>query len=948
MRYLMLLFLLIILAQLPSYGKLTLTDEEKKYLADHNTIIFTGQSMYPPFEFIENTAYDGMTIELIRWLGAELGFNPEFLPTSFAEAQKNVIDGKADVLTSFFFSVERDKLFDFTSIVFEIPGTIFVKKDRPDIKNLQDLNNKIISVQEGDYALEFLKEKNIKYVPSFTKNFAEATDLVLNGKADALIGDEQIVLYHVYKSGKSDLLKKAGEPLFIGQDSMAVKDGNKVLLSIINKGIDHARNSGIITKIYRKWLGTELSQNQNFWVTYGSYIKGVTGLLVFMLAISWYWNRSLKKQIKHHTRALQNANELLKNDIDKRIRIENDLKASEEKYRVLVAKLPDIILVHEKGKVAYINDEIYKAIGFKPEQLIGKQIFEFIHPDDRELVKKIMAKREHNENVPDYYEIRILTSTHDYHDFEVRASMIEYNLVAMTLTVLTDVTQRKAAERALVESEENYRNTVEMLPVGVYEFDKQGFFTYANAKAMEMFGYSIDNLFHTLNVLQVIVPEDHARAQENIKKLMGSKDNLIGIYTAVKKDSSLFPIEIHSNVYYRNGEPCGLRGIIIDITEKKRMEEEALRTNKLESVGLLAGGIAHDFNNILTAIVGNINLTKMKINDRNLAEAYLSDAAKACQRAKDLTFQLLTFAKGGEPVRENAVLNDIIKDSASFSLRGSNCTGDFTIAEDLWMSAIDRGQFSRVIHNIVINAVQAMSEGGTVKITAENTTVPADNEIKLHPGAYVCIRISDNGNGIPQEQLQKIFDPYYTTKHNGSGLGLAIVFSIISKHQGKIIVESEMGHGSCFSIYLPAIKAHEIDKKQDESKEVFFTDNVLFMDDEDMLRSVAKGMLEHFGCTVTLAVDGVDAIEKYKQSFKKVPFSIMIFDLTVPGKMGGLEAVKEIRMIDKNIPVIVTSGYTDASVMSRYSDYGFTGMLQKPFTIDDIRKILNEIHENDA
>lgn len=820
MKKLMIIFLLLYTSCILYAIEIKLTDEEKSYIQEHKKIIFVGQKEYPPFEFLENDQYTGLTIEIIRWIGTEMGFTPEFQPMTFKEAQQAILDGNADVLSSFFYSVERDKLYDFTEIIFEIPGTIFVKRERPDIKILSDLNGKIISMQRGDYALEYLKKNNIHHTVKFTDTFSEAADLVINGEADALIGDEQIVLYHLYRNNKHELLKTVGEPLFIGQCGMAVKEGNQITLGILQKGIMHAQATSTITKIYKKWLGTEFQTHINLWEMYKFRIIGFGSFVVFLLFLTWFWNVLLKRQVKDRTRELETLNAVLHNDIS----------------------------------------------------------------------------------------------------------------------------EREKVEKALYESEEKYRQTVNLLPVGVYEFDLKGNFMFTNLKAQEMFEYDEQDVENGLNVMHVLDASEVDAVNTAMERLIRGEVAIPKSYMVQAKSGRKFPVEIHSSVVYRDSKPVGFRGILIDITEKRRAEEEVLRTNKLESVGLLAGGIAHDFNNILAAILGNITLAKLKIGNNPQIETYLSESAKACERAKELTFQLLTFAKGGEPIRESALLHDIIFDSANFSLHGSKVTGKFSISDDLRPAAIDKGQFSRVIHNIVINAVQSMPSGGQVKITAENIDLEKNNYYELPQGSYVCIRICDNGPGIAQEHIKKIFDPYFTTRENGSGLGLAIVFSIIKKHSGTIALESEIGKGSCFSIVLPSTTLDSVENKHVDSELDFKDKKILFMDDEPMIRAVADGIFSHLGCEVTTVEEGEIAIKEYiKAASIDMPYTVVIMDLTVPGKMGGVEAARNLKALYPDACIVVSSGYADDDVLAKFSDFGFSAVLRKPFTLEDVKKLLFQI-----
>ncbi len=385
-----------------------------------------------------------------------------------------------------------------------------------------------------------------------------------------------------------------------------------------------------------------------------------------------------------------------------------------------------------------------------------------------------------------------------------------------------------------------------------------------------------------------------------------------------------------------------------EIAERKKVEEELIKAQRLESLGILAGGLAHDFNNLLTAILGNIDLAKDYVTQEDEISGLLTDAENASIRAKDLTQQLLTFSRGGDPVKKTIRIADIVKESVSFALRGSNVTCNFEFSKDLWLVEVDRGQISQVIHNLVLNARDAMPEGGSVIIKANNFTVGAENNLPLLKGKYVKISFEDKGIGIAEEHLSRIFDPYFTTKNMGSqkgmGLGLAICYSIIKRHDGLITVNSMIGKGTAFTIYLHASQKNDIAPAAEEERPVSGKGRVLFMDDEEMVRNTAGKILKRLGYQVEFAVDGEEAIELYKRSKESSqPFDAIIMDLTVPGRMGGLEAIKGLLEIDPDIKAIVSSGYSNNPEMSDFRRYGFSGVISKPYKVTELSKILDRV-----
>ncbi|MBI4962996.1 MAG: response regulator [Desulfomonile tiedjei] len=381
-----------------------------------------------------------------------------------------------------------------------------------------------------------------------------------------------------------------------------------------------------------------------------------------------------------------------------------------------------------------------------------------------------------------------------------------------------------------------------------------------------------------------------------------------------------------------------------DITEQQRMREDAIRVQKLESLGLLAGGIAHDFNNILMAVLGNINLAKMYSTPGDKIYERLLEAERGTRRAESLTQQLLTFSKGGAPVKKVGPIVSLLKECAGFSLPGSNVRLEFAVPEDLWPVEVDEGQIAQVMNNLVINADQAMPDGGLVRISAENIVVGPQHGLALSDGKHVKISIADIGMGIPPEHIHRIFDPYFTTKQKGSGLGLAVSYSIVQAHGGLITVESKLSAGTTFHVFLPAKEQKTAEQQRVEPIKFEARGRVLIVDDEDMVRTVAQEMLQHIGYEVEGARDGREAIILYRKSIEdSKPFSAVVMDLTIPGGMGGKETIKELIKIDPAVKAIVSSGYANDPIMGQFQSYGFQGVVCKPYDVDDLAAVLGRV-----
>jgi len=385
------------------------------------------------------------------------------------------------------------------------------------------------------------------------------------------------------------------------------------------------------------------------------------------------------------------------------------------------------------------------------------------------------------------------------------------------------------------------------------------------------------------------------------------------------------------------------------------MEAELEKAKKLESIAALSGGIAHDYNNLLTVIIGNISLARTLIKDNEKVLALLSEAQKASRIAKELTKRLITFSKGGVPTKSLAQIEPLIRSATEFSLSGSNVNYEFLFDKDLWPVAIDKSQIGQAIHNIIINADEAMLEGGNVLVSVRNTEINKE-KADLKPGNYVKITIADSGIGIPEENITRIFDPYFSTKEMGTqkgmGLGLSIAHSIVQKHDGDIHVNSTIGNGATFTVYLPAADENQSippedtrrKKKPAMSSSLKGSGKILLMDDEAMIRNVGKSLLNHLGYDAEFAAHGEKAIAMYEDAMQQgEPFDVVILDLTIRGGMGGEETIKKLLEIDPEVKAIVSSGYANTPVVQNFRDYGFCANISKPYNLSKMGHNLNKI-----
>ncbi|MEI6669575.1 MAG: ATP-binding protein [Acidobacteriota bacterium] len=503
------------------------------------------------------------------------------------------------------------------------------------------------------------------------------------------------------------------------------------------------------------------------------------------------------------------------------------------------------------------------------------------------------------------------------------------------------------SQRALAIEKERVVVTLGSIGEAVIACDTRGRIVLLNRTAESFTGWPQEHAIGlpAADVFRLVDRESGKTYANPVEKVLRQRTTVDRDSRAVlvARDGTQRLIE-HSATPVRDDDGVMVAVVLVarDITDAVRLETERERASKLASLGVLAGGLAHDFNNILTAIAGNISLAQLDGGEATRRNN-LGEAERACARAKALTHQLLTFAKGGKPVKKTIFIQDLIREAAEFALRGSNVKCAFRLADDLWAVDVDENQIMQVVNNLVINALQAMPDGGVVTVRADNVSPAAGDGEGAKPS--VGLSIQDHGIGIPESHLGKIFDPYFTTKSLGSGLGLATAHSIITNHGGAISVHSVLDEGTTMTVLLPAvIGAGRPHRSELPVFEPHHHRRVLIMDDERAVRDVTRAMLGRLGYRVDVADDGQTAIESYRRALGEGDgFELVIMDLTVPGGMGGKEAIKELLAIDPHVVAIVSSGYADDEVMAEYDKYGFRGVVAKPFSLAELARVVGQV-----
>lgn len=627
-----------------------------------------------------------------------------------------------------------------------------------------------------------------------------------------------------------------------------------------------------------------------------------------------------------------------------RMQVTGALAESEEKFRTLADSSPMAIMMYQDDTFVYVNKAAEQISGYSFEEVGHLNFWFLVHPEDKEMLINKAQRRGQGGQGLDSYEFRIISKDGQVKWVYITSATVQYKGKPAGLVSVLDITDRKKAEEALFEEKEKLRITLQSIGDGVIATDTDGRVVIINETAQQLTGYSqVEATGKHLSEIFTIVHELSAKPLENpVDKVLstGHVYELSNHTVLVAKDGTRRVIaDSAAPIKDKAGNIVGVVLVFRDMTEKLQLIEQIQRAQKLESLGLLAGGIAHDFNNILEGVFGYIGLASAYVSDSTVSEM-LANALKSIQRAKGLTGQLLTFSKGGQPVKKVQSIIPLLQDTVQFAISGSNVKAQFSVDDNLDYAEIDYNQISQVIQNIVINAVQAMPMGGIITIGAGNISF-AEGEHPLLQGDYIRVTIADQGIGIPKEVLPKIFDPFFTTKSMGQGLGLATSYSIIARHQGTIEVESEPGKGTTFYIYIPATKKEPAEPKKVEERKVSKGGRILVLDDEPMMREIMLKFLEHLGFNAVAVDDGRDAINMYiKEKESGTPFNALIFDMTIKGGMGGREAIEEIRKYDKDILAFVMSGYHEDPVLAHPQDYGFNGGLCKPFTLEELEAML--------
>ncbi len=639
-------------------------------------------------------------------------------------------------------------------------------------------------------------------------------------------------------------------------------------------------------------------------------------------------------------------------DITEEYRIQAQIEKSEKNHRQVINSMRDaVIIAGGNGKIKFLNNAACDMYGYSEKDAIGMNASTLVSPNSEVSLEKFL------ENIDNYghffgYSTDLKKDGSTF-PAEIQGTNIMFDGEKCHLAVVRDISERMRTREQINRLVTAINTTNDSIAIT----DTQGVFTYVNAGTVSLLGVKDEYALYGKSTFDFISPAQRGRAIAAMNEVSKKGSIVNREFSIESPEHGTIPVEMCVSLLRNDtNTPVGYVAVTRDISEHKKelshrlkLEQELQKSQKLESLGVLAGGIAHDFNNLLGGIYSYIELAKMKITSSQ-ARDYLQKSTHTMKRAKDLTQQLLTFAKGGEPIKEALHLEQFVKKEVKFAISGSDISCEFDFTPDLWICEYDPNQLGQVLNNITINARQAMSEHGILRIAAKNVHLGEEECAALEPGRYIRMDMDDNGHGIDTAHIDKIFDPFFTTKQHGSGLGLSTCYSIVSRHGGTIEVDSTPGKGTRFTIYLPA-SSHSSPKRHKTEDAVHTGEGIiLIMDDEEAVRDSTAGLCRHFGYETVTTDNAEETLRQFNHLYGRgTHMAAIILDLTIPGDIGGTQIVARIRRKCPACVIFVASGYADDPVMAHPREFGFTASLDKPFEKSRLAALFNRyISGNDA
>ena len=889
----------------------------------------------------------GLYIELFREIAQIEGWEPEYVHEVWPRLTEMLSAGDIDLIACMTRTAQREQNFLFPKETVEAGWSILLVKKGGDIPTLRDLNGRTVALIEKDFHSETLMELianlDLTVDTLWCSSYQEGIEAVQSGAAAAVPVPKIIMLSPDFPD---DLAPQGIVWSPMAASFAGNRENSTEFINAINRNLEQmkADSSSIYYALTDKWL----SEPERKSVPGEFYL--LLGVLLFSLvAVILIINRKLAREVVSNRNALNNSRSLVEialaaaeaDSLDELYRtvaelLRKNLKADNF---YLAIHNPDNgtftfpFIKDEKDERTVLDDpESFTAYVFntgKPLKLSRNEIMEMIRDPDIPVYAR-------EDEVPNQYIAVPMQAGETCMGVIAFQSYTEERFTENDVLFVTGISGhlagaffRMRAREDLIRTRNRQKMLLDFDPTAIFLLDESGRIQDCNRQAVEFTGIPEEKLQGRI-LSEFLIDSDRVPLDPLRKHRPQAPSHFS--CSLISENGSIYAVEGMINSF-RDQDKLFHFVTIMDVTEKSLLERDAMRNERLEAIGLLAGGIAHDFNNILTGVMGSLSLLRTAETPEQ-SKKLLDSAEKAAVRARSLTGQLLTFAKGGAPVRKSVNTEAMLRDVTEFVLRGSSVLLNLHVAKGTWNLNVDTQQFSQVLQNIVTNARQAMDDHGIFNVRAANCETPR--------GRLVLIEFEDTGPGIPQDIIERIFDPYFTTKSEGHGLGLATSFSIMQKHDGTIKAGNGISGGALFSLLVPAssVKAGGQSRPHQPAGQRH-SGRILILDDDSSVIETAGTMLEKLGYTHDTASNGQQAVEMYRESFNAgTPYTAVIMDLTIPGGFGGAEAVKLVLKIDPEAVVIVSSGYAGNDVMSNYAGYGFSGVLTKPYTIDELSSSL--------
>jgi PAS domain S-box-containing protein len=901
--------------------------------AERKRIVVAGGDSFEPLMFLNADGEpDGMYVDLWRLWSEKTGVEVEVKLMAWANAIPALRAGKVDAVDGVTYTPERAKFLDLSTSYTEMPSYIYFHEGIGGVRELTDLEGFPVGVIGGSHVEDYLREKAPKLRPVPYVNYEEIVRAAIEGHLRVFVGEDPIIPFIFAKMGKRITFRQTETPIISSDMRTAVRKGDTDLLALIERG-HKAITSTERQQIRDEWAGVSLT-SQIPW----RWLVGGSAVFLAGIALLFLWNTLLQKQVATATQTLSE---------------------SEIKFRTLADLSPPAISILRGEHYLYVNSAWENLTGYSKKEALSLNPLLVVHPDMRELTRKRAADRVKGKQAPSRYEMKGITKSGEVKWFDFSATTIEYDGKPAILTVANDITERKHIEKSLKEGESRYRALFESANDAIFIMKDEKFID-CNKKGLEMFGCTHEQIigqqpykFSPSN--QPDGGDSKEKALEKIRAVLDGEPQFFE-WKQEKFDGTLFDAQVSLNLVELSSG-IHIQAIVREITEQKQAEKERQKleaqlqqAQKMEAIGTLAGGIAHDFNNILGGIIGYTELAQSQLSEDQTGIArFLSGVLKASGRAKELVQQILTFSRQTEQEIKPVKMNLIVKEALKL-LRASLPT-TIEITQDIKSDATiwgDPTQLHQTIMNLCVNAGHAMRvKGGLLDVTLFKVELDfdyTDIHPDLKPGPYLKLTVSDTGDGMHPEVLERIFDPFFTTKEKGegTGMGLAVAHGIVKSHSGTITVYSELEKGSVFNVFLPVIEERlELEKRLDKPIPKG-TECILFIDDEEILVDVGKIMLESLGYDVVTRTSSIEALELFKAQSDK--FDLVITDLTMP-KMTGDELAVELLRIKPNMPIMLCTGFSAIIDEDKVKAMGMRAFVLKPILkreiAETIRKVLD-------